>query len=97
MIPQRTFDLDERRFSAIQKALECSVELAKLTSQNGWIDSHSLVFEIIDNSQNVCIVNVLFDEILMEGAGCVAGRHACYGQLRMIFSAEGMCEKIEII
>jgi len=60
-------------------------ELSVLCSQNGWIDSDTICYEIVEQSNCLLILNVSFQEIVMEGSGCVAGRVACYGEVKIEF------------
>jgi hypothetical protein len=55
--------------------------LAALCSQNGWIDNDSLQLEVIGHQDDALIVNVQFDEIIMQGAGCIADRVSCFGRV----------------
>jgi hypothetical protein len=43
------------------------------------------------------IVNVTFDEVIMEGSGCVADRISCYGKMRLTLDNNGRVEKSEFI
>ena len=64
-------------------------ELAALCSQNGWIDDASIRFTVDQRDDRRALVSVTFTEILMEGAGCVAGRVSRFGQLRLEFDDNG--------
>ncbi len=67
----------------IEDLLVSRRELAALCSQNGWIDSASISYEVIEQADQYFILNVSFTEIIMQGAGCIAGRIACYGQVKI--------------
>lgn len=54
-------------------------ELSTLCSQNGWIDSDTLSYDLVEQSDSCVRLKVKFEEIVMEGSGCVAGRISCYG------------------
>jgi hypothetical protein len=43
------------------------------------------------------VVNVLFDEVVMEGSGCVAARVSCYGKMRLTLGNNGQVENSEFI
>jgi hypothetical protein len=42
-------------------------------------------------------VDVKFDELLMEGAECLAGRVSCFGQLRLYLDPDGKVVRAEIL
>ncbi|MBL1292773.1 MAG: hypothetical protein COB61_002770 [Thiotrichales bacterium] len=63
----------------INHLLATSRELVVLCSQNGWIDSDTVSYDVIDHSEGKVKLKVRFEEIVMEGSGCVAARIACYG------------------
>lgn len=67
----------------IQELLASARELSALCSQNGWIDTDTLVYEIKQKTADSLILSVNFEEILMEGSGCVADRVRCYGQVEL--------------
>jgi len=64
-------------------------ELSALCSQNGWIDNDTLEVQIMDQRPDQVIAAVQFEEVIMEGAGCVAGRVPCFGQVRMRLDGAG--------
>ena len=66
------------------QALIVAPELASLCTQNGWIDDDTLSYEIIEEKDECWLLVVQFDEIIMEGSGCVAGRIPCYGRVRLM-------------
>ncbi|MHB8254032.1 MAG: hypothetical protein ACYDEV_10140 [Acidiferrobacter sp.] len=63
--------------------------LALLCSQNGWPDNDSLKVEVLERTSGTALCSVSFEEILVEGAGCVAGRVACWGRFRVEWDAAG--------
>ncbi len=72
--------------------------LAGLCSQNGWIDNDSLRFDILqEEGDGDLILAVEFEEIIMEGAGCIAGRVPCYGRLRLRLDLEGDDIRAELL
>ena len=74
----------------VQEYLRECRELARLCTQNGWIDNDTLKFEIIESRDGGQVTAaVQFEEIIMEGAGCIAGRVPCYGQVRMRLDGAG--------
>ncbi len=69
----------------IRECLLSATELSELCSQNGWIDSDTVGYETKQRTENSLIISVQFEEILMEGAGCVAGRVSCYGTAELCY------------
>jgi hypothetical protein len=71
-------------------------QLAGLCTQNGWIDNDTLVYEVLADQPGRLLLAVQFEEIVMEGAGCVADRKACYGRVEVIVTAAGVPQGIRI-
>ena len=69
------------------QALIVAPELASLCSQNGWIDDDTLSYEIIEEEADQWLLAVQFEEIIMEGSGCIAGRIPCYGRVKVMRNA----------
>ncbi len=69
--------------SAIDRFFVQTPLLASLCTQNGWPDSDSLKVEVLERTVAGVVCAVSFDEILVEGAGCVAGRVPCWGRFRL--------------
>ena len=67
----------------IRELLGSRRELSGLCSQNGWIDSETIDYQVIEQSDQSARLKVSFEEIVMEGSGCIAARIACYGQLHI--------------
>jgi hypothetical protein len=63
--------------------------LAALCSQNGWIDNDSLELEVIEAQDDALVINVQFEEIIMEGAGCIADRVSCFGRVAIETDGSG--------
>lgn len=80
----------------VQEYLRSCRELSRLCSQNGWIDNDTLAVEIIDARPHQVTAAVQFEEVIMEGAGCVAGRVPCFGQVRMHLDNRGHVVGMEI-
>ncbi|QKT03084.1 hypothetical protein HUS23_04315 [Ectothiorhodospiraceae bacterium 2226] len=72
--------MDDARIEAL---LRESPVLAGLTTQNGWVDADTLRFEVLAREGDGALVAVYFDELVMEGAGCLAARVPCYGRVRL--------------
>lgn len=92
--PKRLAMLDRQ---AIRDYLERCSELAKLCTQNGWVDNESLTFEVRSFNVDEAIVTVFFDEVIKQGAGSPVDRVACFGKLRVLRDGEGMFVAAEII
>lgn len=70
--------------------------LAELCTQNGWPDPNSLKVSVIENKPDEAMCAVSFDEVVMEGSGCEAGRVPCWGKIRLRFTPEGNVAVTEI-
>jgi len=70
-------------------------KLAELCSQNGWPDPDSLNIDVVEQSPtdptgaSELLCAVAFDEVVMEGSGCEAGRIACWGRYRLKLDRQG--------
>ncbi len=65
------------------RVLKEAPELVSLCTQNGWIDNDTLSYQIIEQETDCWLLAVQFEEIIMEGSGCVAGKKPCYGRVRV--------------
>ncbi len=83
--------------STLLDFLKTAPELAKLCTQNGWIDNDSLRYEIIEQHDRRLVLAVEFEEIIVEGAGCVADRKSCYGRVRLVKQDNDRYQSIEIL
>ena len=81
----------------IERYLMSCRELKAICSQNGWIDTSSLNYEIIEQNDHCVIAFVQFEEILMEGSGRVAGRITCQGRLRLTLDHYGQVSHAELL
>ena len=81
----------------IQEYLHTCRELSRFCSQNGWIDNDTLEVEVVEEGPQQVLASVQFEEILMEGAGCVAGRVPCFGQVRMRLDDAGHVVDMSLI
>ena len=73
----------------IERYLLSCRELKAFRSQNGRIDENSLHYEIIEQNDSHVIAFVQFEEILVEGSDCVAGRIPCQGRLCLTLDRYG--------
>jgi len=81
----------------IERYLMSCRELTAFCSQNGWIDNNSLCYEIIEQNDRCVIAFVQFEEILMEGSGCVAGRIPCQGRLCLTLDHYGQVSHAKLL
>lgn len=72
-------------------------ELAALCSQNGWIDDETLTIDELDRERGSVTCAVTFEEVVMEGAGCVAGRVPCYGRVRLGLDGNGQVTGMQVL
>ncbi|CAH9017580.1 hypothetical protein [Candidatus Nitrosacidococcus sp. I8] len=82
---------------SIEEYLRSSPDLNQFCSQNGWIDDETLCYELMEQNQRHAVINIRFEEILMEGSGCVAARVPCYGKLKLTLNDQGYVESGERI
>lgn len=81
----------------IERYLLSCRELTAFCSHNGWIDNQSLSYDIIEQNDHHVIAFVQFEEILMEGSGCIAGRIPCEGRLRLTLDHYGQVNHAELL
>ncbi len=70
--------------------------LAELCTQNGWPDPETIKLSVIENKSDEALCAVSFDEVVMEGSGCEAGRVPCWGKIRLRFTPGGHVTATEI-
>jgi hypothetical protein len=83
--------------SKIKDYLRGCRELTLFTSQNGWIDDDTLRFGVLQHDSDSALIFVEFDEILVEGSGCVAGRVPCHGRLRLRLAGDGQVKDAKVL
>lgn len=76
--------------------LRASPKVARLCRQNGWIDNDSLRYDVVAQDPGALLVAVYFDEILVEGSGCVADIKSAYGRVRVMLDAQGLPTDLEL-
>ena len=81
----------------VEKYLRNCRELTRFCSGNGWIDHNSLRFTVIVESSEELIVDVEFDELLMEGSGCQHDRVTCCGQVHLYLDRLGRVVRAEAL
>ena len=83
--------------SSVEKYLKNCRELTRFCSRSGWIDNNSLRFTIIVESNEELIIDVEFDELLMEGSGGQGGRMPCCGQIHLFLDRLGRVVRAEAL
>ena len=81
----------------LEEYLRTCRELNAFCTQNGWIDDDTLQVDVLEHDRTSVLMAVTFEEILMEGSGCVAGRVACYGRIRAHLSPTGDVKQLEVL
>ncbi|MCL5669484.1 MAG: hypothetical protein M1392_05860 [Gammaproteobacteria bacterium] len=71
--------------------------LAELCTQGGWPAPESLKLDIVQQQGAEVVCDVRFDEVIMEGSGCEAGRTPCWGQFRLRLDERGKVAAAELI
>lgn len=74
-----------------------SPELARLCTQNGWPDPASMHIDLLEETDTYVVCAVNFDEVIMEGSGCEAGRVACWGRFRLPLNQHGEITTAELV
>jgi hypothetical protein len=72
-------------------------ELARLCSQNGFIDNDMLRADVVESSPQDITLAVSFEEVIMEGSGCVAARQPCYGRVRLQLNPTGGIAGLQVL
>nr|VFJ86478.1 MAG: hypothetical protein BECKLFY1418B_GA0070995_100349 [Candidatus Kentron sp. LFY] len=72
-------------------------ELSRLCSQNGWIDNETLKVDVLEKGQTSVIATVMFEEIIVEAAGCIGGRVPCQGRVRIFLDDNENAVGVEIL
>jgi len=83
--------------STVEKYLKNCRELTRFCSRDGWIDSHSLRFTIIVESNEELVVDVEFDELLMGRSDRQCDRISCFGQVHLYLDQLGRVVRAEAI
>lgn len=80
---------------AITQVLQTSNELSAFCTQNGWIISDSIAYEILERHSNRLLIYVTFLESIMEGSGCQCDQKSCYGRLWLNLNVKGEIVGVE--
>nr|VFK44290.1 MAG: hypothetical protein BECKTC1821D_GA0114238_102012 [Candidatus Kentron sp. TC] len=75
---------------------ECR-ELSRFCSQNGWIDNETIEIDILQKEGESVIATVMFQEIIVEAAGCIGGRVPCQGRVRIFLDENENATGMEIL
>lgn len=82
---------------ALRDFFRTSAQLAELCTQNGWPDPDTLRVQIVAECADEVTCTVSFQEVLMEGAGCVAGRVDCWGRYRVQLNCDGWVMRADLL
>ena len=83
--------------SRIERYLRNCRELTHFCRRNGWVDNTSLRFTIIKESSDGLVVDVEFDELLLESSGCESKRIPCSGQVHLFLDRLGRVVRAEAL
>ena len=75
--------------TSLQEFFSACSGITQLCAQNGWPDPASMRIEVLEEDDRQVLCAVKFDEVIMEGSGCEAGRVACWGRFRVRLDARG--------
>lgn len=71
--------------------------LTAICTQNGWPDPETLRVNVLEQGPNELLCEVAFEEVIMEGSGCCAGRIECWGKYRVHLDASGSIIKADAV
>ena len=83
--------------SKIEHYLKSCPELARFCSSNGWIDNESLRYSVVMENSHEIVIDIAFEELLMEGSGRLTGRISCSGQLHLFLDQLGRVIRAEVL
>lgn len=83
--------------ASINAYFSSSADIARLCTQNGWPDPASMHIDLLQQTDTEIVCAVRFDEVIMEGSGCEAGRIACWGQFRLHLDPCGEITAAELV
>lgn len=81
----------------IERYLMSCRELTAFCSQNGWIDTKTLGYEIIEENDRHIVAFVQFEEVILDSADRTVERIACQGHLRLTLDRYGQVEHAELL
>ena len=82
--------------TSLHEFFSASAGVTHLCTQNGWPDPNSMRIEVLEVTDRHALCAVNFDEVIMEGSGCEAGRVACWGRFRVRLDARGRAVGAEL-
>ncbi|MDR2877314.1 MAG: hypothetical protein LBV36_04655 [Chromatiales bacterium] len=82
---------------SVDEWMRTSALLNRFCSQNGWIDSDTLRWDLAAENSGWRRSNIHFTEVVMEGSGCVAGRIECFGQVDLRLDAQGRVVDVRVV
>ena len=83
--------------SKIEHYLKSCSELTRFCSRNGWIDNDSLRYTVIMETSNELVIDIEFEELLMESSGNFIGSIHCSGQLHLFLDQLGRVIRVEVL
>lgn len=81
----------------IDRYLMSCRELTAFCSHNGWIDTKTLKYEIIEQNDQHVIAFVQFEEVILEGSDRIAERILCSGRLCLTLDHYGQVDHAELL
>ena len=90
-------DIDRSGAARVRAYFAATPRLAELCNQNGWPDPETLAVEVVAQRPGELECNVAFEEVIMEGAGCIAGRLSCWGRYRLRLDPRGEVLDAELV
>ena len=83
--------------SNIERYLKNCRELTRFCSRNGWVENTSLRYTVIAESSGELLIDVEFDELLLESSGGEGDRIRCFGQLHLFLDRLGRVIRAEAL
>jgi hypothetical protein len=83
--------------SSVERYLRNCRELTRFCCRNGWIDYASLRFTVIVESSEELVVDVEFEELILEGCGTRSQRIPCFGQVHLYLDRLGRVVRAEAL
>lgn len=75
--------------SHVEKYLRNCRELTRFCSRNGWIDNTSIHFTVVVEGSGELIIDVEFEELVLEDYGTRSRRIPCFGQVHLYLDRFG--------
>ena len=83
--------------SRVERYLRNCRELTRFCCRNGWIDYSSLRFTVIVESSEELVVDIEFEELILEGCGTQSRRIPCFGQMHLYLDRLGRVVRAEAL